>query len=159
MKIYLDFETRSEVDITKSGAWVYATHPSTDILCMAFAIDDGTIIVASKDDLKNHLIDIRFQSDTLFISHYSMFEYYIWNEILAKRYGYPRIPQRQWRCTAAKVAVLALTRSLDKAAEALGMEVRKDMEGKSLMLKMCKPRKPTKAEKLAGVNSVLWHES
>ncbi len=158
MKIYLDFETRSEVDIKKSGAWVYATHPSTDVLCVAYATDDEEINVAYKEN-GGFNIDISFDSGTLFISHYSMFEYYIWNEILAKRYGFPRIPQRQWRCTAAKVAVLALPRSLDKAAEALDMEVKKDLEGKKLMLKMCKPRKPTKAEKLSGVDTVLWHET
>lgn len=185
MKVRLDFETRSEVDIKKTGAWVYASHPSTEINCMSYAIGDGEIQVIFLD----HLISLktRYEEPTIaenklgewtqiptdlakalkekaiFEAHYSMFEYYIWHEILVKRFGFPNIPKRQWRCTAAKVAVLALPRSLDKAAEALDIEVRKDMEGKRLMLKMCKPRKSTKEEKerdkLLGEHPVRWHET
>ncbi len=165
MKIRLDFETRSEVDIKKTGAWVYAIHPSTEINCMAYAVDDDDIQIISKKDLKTfaNRMSCLFVKDAIFEAHYSMFEYYIWHEILVKRYGFPKIPARQWRCTAAKVAVLALPRSLDKAAEALDVEVRKDLEGKRLMLKMCKPRKPTKEERerddLLNEHPVRWHET
>lgn len=41
--IFLDFETRSRADITKTGAWRYSQDPSTDVLCMAYAIDDGPV--------------------------------------------------------------------------------------------------------------------
>lgn len=35
---FLDYETYSEADIKKVGAYEYAAHPSTDILCAAFAV-------------------------------------------------------------------------------------------------------------------------
>ena len=38
--IHIDFETYSEADLKSAGAYVYAAHPSTDILCMAWAIGD-----------------------------------------------------------------------------------------------------------------------
>lgn len=41
--IYIDFETRSRVDIRKTGAWRYSQDPSTDVLCMAYAIGDGPV--------------------------------------------------------------------------------------------------------------------
>lgn len=41
--LHLDFESYSEADLIASGAYVYAAHPSTDILCMAWAIDDGPV--------------------------------------------------------------------------------------------------------------------
>ncbi len=152
MKIHLDFETRSEVDIRSSGAWVYATHPSTEVLCMAYAKDDGEVEIATKANLELGLT-FSFPSNAIFVAHYAMFEYYIWHEILVKRFGYPKIPQSQWRCTASKAAVLALPRGLDGAAGALELDFRKDMNGKKVMLKMCKPRKPTKNDKSK------WHES
>ncbi len=155
MKIHLDFETRSEVDIRKSGAWVYATHPSTEVLCMAYAVGDGEVEIVSKGEMpifKNRMSNL-FVKGSIFVAHYAMFEYYIWHEILVKRFGYPKIPQSQWRCTASKAAVLALPRGLDGAAGALELDFRKDMEGKKVMLKMCKPRKPTKNDKSK------WHET
>ena len=36
-----DIETRSTVNLTLCGAWNYAAHPSTSILCMYLAVDDG----------------------------------------------------------------------------------------------------------------------
>ena len=40
MIISLDFETYSECDIRSSGAFAYADHPSTEVLCLAWAVDD-----------------------------------------------------------------------------------------------------------------------
>ena len=39
-KISLDFETFSECDIKKAGAWVYSKDKSTRVICMAYAVDD-----------------------------------------------------------------------------------------------------------------------
>ena len=36
--ITLDFETRSEADLTRVGAVAYAEHPSTEIICMAWVL-------------------------------------------------------------------------------------------------------------------------
>ena len=36
-----DLETRSTANLTLCGAWNYAAHPSTSILCMYLAVDDG----------------------------------------------------------------------------------------------------------------------
>ena len=38
--IYLDFETRSEADLTKVGAVAYAQHPSTEVIVACYARDD-----------------------------------------------------------------------------------------------------------------------
>jgi hypothetical protein len=36
-----DIETRSTVNLTLCGAWSYAAHPSTSVLCLYIAVDDG----------------------------------------------------------------------------------------------------------------------
>lgn len=40
-KIYLDFEARSRTDITQVGAWNYSQDPSTEVLCLCYAVDDA----------------------------------------------------------------------------------------------------------------------
>ena len=41
--LFHDYETFSSLDIKKVGAYTYATHPSTQILMAAWALDDGTV--------------------------------------------------------------------------------------------------------------------
>ncbi len=158
MKIHLDFETRSELDIRKVGAWVYSRHPSTEVLCMAYAEGEGEVKLLTKEaiGLGNPFF---VEGDTLIVAHNAMFEYMIWHNILVKRHGYPVIPKNMWRCTAAKASALALPRGLENCAIALQLKHIKDKEGYATMLKMCKPRKPTKAEKEKGITHTLWHES
>jgi len=43
MRATVDFETKSESDLPKCGAWAYSEHPSTDIICVGYAIDDGEV--------------------------------------------------------------------------------------------------------------------
>ena len=38
---FVDFETRSRVDLKRQGLDVYAHHPSTEIICMAWEIEGG----------------------------------------------------------------------------------------------------------------------
>ncbi|KKL67041.1 hypothetical protein LCGC14_2138960, partial [marine sediment metagenome] len=58
-----------------------------------------------------------------------------------------------WRCTAAKASASALPRALENCAKALNLPIKKDIAGRAVMLKMCKPRKLTKD------NSAKWHET
>jgi len=142
MILTIDFETRSRVDLKKVGAYVYAAHPSTEILCLAYKIDSNTPEVLTPkrpsyltDDLKicgylNHVDVIQ--------AHNMNFERCIWREIMVKRYGFPDLPLAKLECTAAKCSYFALPRSLEKACEVLDLP-RKDLTGHCLMLKMCKP--------------------
>ena len=43
MTVILDFETRSEADLKKVGAWAYSEHPSTEVICACWALDDELI--------------------------------------------------------------------------------------------------------------------
>jgi DNA polymerase len=47
----LDFETRSRLNLKKVGAWRYAADESTDVLCAAYALDDGPVMVWLPDDV------------------------------------------------------------------------------------------------------------
>src|SRR5690349_14790601 len=96
---HLDFETRSTVDIKKTGSYVYAQHPSTEPHCLAYAFDDGPVLLWKRGepippDLENHIV-----FGGLVVGHNSAFERQIFNFIMGPRYGWPVPDVTQWRCT------------------------------------------------------------
>ncbi len=143
IRLYLDFETRSKIDIWSSGGWVYAADPSTSILCAAHAIDNERVGLTTKDQILFRqlalLTDYARNPNVLFISHNAFFERAIWINIMVKQYGMPHIPITRWRCTAAKACSYGLPKSLEKSTDALGIANRKSKEGRQIMLRMCKP--------------------
>jgi DNA polymerase len=77
-------------------------------------------------------------------AHNAFFERAIWRNIMVPRLRWEDIQDKQWRCSAAKAATCSIPRALDKAGDALGLEVQKDTDGHRVMLKLAKPRKPSK---------------
>lgn len=145
MKLFIDFETRSEADIKDCGADAYAAHPSTEVLCMGFAFDEEPAQIWTPRcempwDVLMQVSPEHAAGDTCFIAHNAPFEIAIWNEVCAKRYGFPRVQADQWLCTMAMAYAMALPGSLEKAAAALGIADGKDMAGHRLMLQLSQPR-------------------
>lgn len=151
--VHIDFETRSRVDLQKKGAYNYASDPSTQIMCCAFAISKeeprlctGRGFPAFPQYIEGlePLAELAKEKDTVFYAHNASFEMWIWQHILVKRFGFPEIPLERWFCTMAMAYMFNLPGSLKGAADALGLPVRKDMDGAKALQKLCKPRKPTK---------------
>lgn len=143
--IYIDFETRSEVDIKKSGAWVYSLHPSTEILCLAVKYRDNSDPAIVYTDIEKmtrqtSLLWQAIEEGAKVEAHNAFFEKAIWHNIMVKRYGWPEIKPEQWRCSASVAAYHALPRSLGGAGKILGLSTIKDDEGKRVMLQLSKPR-------------------
>jgi len=145
-KVHLDFESRSRVDIWVSGAYVYASDPSTEIMCLAYAVDNGPvklvrwndILMAELSDPFEELRELAGAEDTLFYAHNALFEQLIWEHKL-RAFGLPRLPINRWRCTAAKALSHGLPKALKDVAAALKTGEQKDMGGRAVMLKVCKP--------------------
>lgn len=146
--IFLDFETRSRLPLREHGVSRYARHESTEVLCMAYKIDDDETRLWWP--LEGHGCPFDPAGQRLF-AHNATFERYIWQYVCRPKYGWPPVCGTQWYCTAAHCAEYALPRSLEGAGNALGLATRKDKEGHRLMLKLCKPRRPSKN------NSAEWH--
>lgn len=152
--IHIDFETRSKVDLKKSGAWRYAEDPSTNVLCMAYQHENGEVNLwtPQTDYLFNTQENfLAWSTDQIFIAHNAGFERAIYENILVKRYGFPELSGGQWRCSAAKAAAHAIPRALSDACGALALPMQKDSAGRATMMKLAKPRKPTKE------NKAEWH--
>ena len=137
-KIYLDFESRSRVDIWQVGAYAYSIHPSTEVLCLAYAIDNAPVEILRKEDL-GLVSPFEISKKEIFYSFNALFEQCIWNNIMAKKWGWPRIPIRQWRCIMAKSLASAYPQSLANACNAIDSPYKKSVTGHTLMLKMSKP--------------------
>lgn len=161
----IDFETRSCCDLKKSGSWRYSLDPTTEVLCLVWRLphwDEGDtalwypafphlgITEACADD-DRRLVELFewIEDGGLVEAHNAWFERGIWTNILVPRYGFLPIQQHQWRCSAAKAATHALPRKLEGATAALHLSIEKDMAGHDLMVKMCKPRKALKKERVA----------
>jgi DNA polymerase len=162
----LDFETRGTVDLIKAGAWRYAEDQNTDVICLAVKTNDEKPRVWAPDwvgeSIDSVAIEGQDQIDFLMIESFSLkevidsadiieahnmgFERAMWFHHMHKKYGFDDLPLGKCRCSAAKAAMHAIPRSLDTAVKALGLPISKDMEGRKLMMKMCKPRNLLKAE-------------
>jgi DNA polymerase len=146
--IYLDFETKSAADIGKCGADLYAKHPSTDILCMAFAFDDEPVEIWTPDQGSplDLILNVAAEPNQLgsaahlFVAHNAPFELAIWNTVGVKRYGFPPLLPQQVVCTMAMAYAMALPAKLEKLAPALGIQDGKDMKGHRLMLQLSQPK-------------------
>ena len=151
MRLSLDFETRSVVDLRTAGVYVYAEHPDTDIWCLAWAVDDEDVEVWLPGQMIPAQMLWAIHEGAEMRAWNAQFERTIWRHILAPRYGFPEVPLPQWRCTAAEAAAMALPRGLADAATVTGVPAQKDMEGHRLMMRMCRPRSK-KGQKLVWWN-------
>ena len=144
---FIDFETYSEGPIQTLGASGYASHSTTEVLCLAIKITGGQATLwLPGSAMPAELKDIVYDGGELH-AHNAYFERMIWKHVMVVQHGWPEVKLSQWHCTAARCAALALPRGLDKAATALGLTEKKDKVGHRLMLKYCKPRKPSKHNK------------
>jgi DNA polymerase len=179
----IDFETRSEVDIMKQGAWVYSQHPSTEVLCLGIrlphwpearlwcpTIKTSWGQIDERDPEARAELLLWIAGGGLVEAHNAFFERSVWTNVCVARLGWPAVPEAQWRCSAAKACMYSLPRALGTACAALDLPVQKDGEGRKAMLKLCKPRKARKAEELEALaeweldlgdhpqDRVWWHD-
>lgn len=159
-KLIIDFETRSRCELKTRGVYVYAEDPSTDIICMAAKWNDEDpvlwisppfLTVLNPDGRTegrayglplinaDRMLQLIAKADEIH-AHNAQFERVMWQYVMTGKYGYPAIPMKKWRCTAAKAAYFALPRALGMACEALHLPQQKDQIGYRTMLKLCKPR-------------------
>lgn len=141
MTVSVDFETRSTIDLRRTGVYKYAQDKNTDVWCMAYAFDDEDPLVWTPGQpIDQKLVD-HIESKGELRAWNANFERTIWNEILVTRYGWPKTTVEQWVCTASEARAMALPGSLEMAAQVLGVQQQKDKEGANLMLRMARPRR------------------
>ena len=131
MKIFFDYETKSFCDLPASGGFRYSQHPSTDIICMAYAIDDGAV----RHWLPGEKVPKEFLKADSFIARNVFFEYAITVNVAIPKYGFPERMKDTtlYECTAALSRMHGLPASLEPSADYLNKTFKKLPDGKRLI--------------------------
>lgn len=143
--LYLDFETFSEADLKKVGAYAYAEHPTTEVLICTYAFDDEPVRVWDCTDGSDMPGDlhralrrlVKPNSRIKMVWHNgSMFD----RLIMKHCWGFD-IPVSNTIDTMIWAFRHALPGSLDALCEVLGVSAdnAKDKRGKALIQRFSKP--------------------
>lgn len=143
--LYLDFETYSDLDLTKVGSYAYAEHPSTEVLICTYAFDDEPVQVWDCTDGSDMPGDlhralrrlVKPNSRIKMVWHNgSMFD----RLIMKHCWGFD-IPVSNTIDTMIWAFRHALPGSLDALCEVLGVSAdnAKDKRGKALIKRFSKP--------------------
>lgn len=150
----LDYETFSERSIKHVGAFEYANHPSTEVLCAAWAT--GTFEELKTRRAKSWYPSMRgggfaeflqtlMDPSVILVAHNALFDRFITKytfavkDMYSKRESLQAIPIKRWVCTAALASARALPRSLEGSVDALQLPMKKNKDGKRLVRKFSQP--------------------
>jgi DNA polymerase len=125
------------------GAEVYAMHPSTRVLWLAYGPERTLWKPGDPDptDLWEHV-----SGGGLVGAWNSAFEYWVWRCCLHQRLGWPELPLHQLRDTMPRSRAFGYPGGLGDAAKVIGVDAQKDTRGKALIAKFSGPRSPTKKD-------------
>ncbi len=151
-ELFLDFETRSRLDLRRVGAHRYAEDPSTEVMMAAYALSDGPVLAWAPDAVSagTPILHIRparrpvgalvrlIDSETVVVAHNAEFE----RLMLRHKFGLD-LPPSRFRCTAAQAARAGLPRGLEAAAEALGLASWDKRHKDRVIRKLSQPRRST----------------
>lgn len=141
-RVIVDFETYSELDVRDVGAWAYAEHPSTEILCMAHGYPGKPKKIWHPGEPFPEYLIAHVEAGHPIEAHNVAFERAVWYFILHRQMFLP-MPVR-WLDTLAVCAYRSIPLGLDDVGKVLKLAIQKDKRGKYLIQKLCKPQKPTK---------------
>lgn len=126
------------------GTAAYAEHPSTEVIVARYDLKDGQGMQYWRPGMgaPSRLVDHIAAGKELAAFNVT-FEWYIWNLVCARKYGWPAFPLEQAYCDMAKSRRYALPGALGVAAKVIG-GAQKDKKGTNLIQKLSRPHTPTK---------------
>ncbi len=149
--ISIDLETRSSVDIGKSGVYRYAEAEDFAILLFGYAVDGGTVEVidlANGEQIPQEILDALTDDNIIKWAFNANFERVCLSRYLSDlgidldpfRDNHPLsaectrfLNSRSWRCTMVWSAYMGLPLSLASVGRVLGLGEQKMTEGKALI--------------------------
>jgi DNA polymerase len=143
--LHIDFETKSDVDLKKSGAYVYAMHPSTDVLLASYALNDDPVNLwdATISDIPEDLHGMLNDPDIIILAANAQFERLILKHVLE----YDYLSYERFRCTLVLSSALSFTGGLARVLAQAEVPYTKQADGQSLINLFCKPPHASPIEK------------
>ncbi len=126
--LWLDFETRSRVDLTVAGAYNYAQDMSTEVLCMSYAFDDEDVRTWTPGQSFPQKVSAAILSGVQIRAHNAAFERLIFWYVLQINFDL-----EQFYCTAAQARANCAPGSLEDVGRFAGAGMRKDHRGAQLI--------------------------
>ena len=125
MILWIDFETRSRVDLGAKGVYNYAQDMSTEVLCMSYAFDDGEVVTwlpgqPFPDEVSRHKGPI--------YAHNAAFERLIFWYVLQVNFKL-----EQFVCTATQARANCAPGSLEDVGRFASASMKKDHRGAQLI--------------------------
>lgn len=130
--IWIDIETRSQCDLVVYGLMNYATDPTTEVICVSWAVgaaDVQTWFADSGEPFPAELIQHR----GIFYAHNAQFERLLFDFVIGPDYDFRPPALEQWRCSAARAMAHGLPGALADVCRALDLPLQKQTEGKRLL--------------------------
>jgi hypothetical protein len=139
---FWDIETRSVVSLRDCGAYIYAIDPTTQVLCLVYAIDEAEPqLWLPTDPPPSVFLEIEANpGEWRLVAHNYDFERAILDNILIPWHGFRPIPLEVQRCTQRLALANAYPAELDLLALALGLPYRKDPAARKAMLAVSRPK-------------------
>lgn len=136
---HLDYETYSEVDLTKVGLVNYVNHPSTRIELASWAIDHGDVKtwdVWETPEPPEELCELLRDPSVFWKAFNAPFE----KTVTEALWGI-EVPYTRWECVMIHSYMLGFSGTLGMVGEQIGLpfDKQKLKNGRELVLKFCKP--------------------
>lgn len=149
----LDYETRSEVDLKKSGLDLYVNDRSTKAMLASYSINGGRTQLWDYNDsssLPSELKDALTDPHVIKWAFNAQFERLITERVLKLNTGHD-----SWRCTMVYAYLLSFSGTLGEIGAQVGLaeELAKVADGKRLIKLFCGPQKVTKS------NQYRWRDA
>ena len=135
--LYLDFETYSEAKLKETGAYRYMRDPSTQVILIAFAVDDGPVQVV--DDVFA-LVNAEFRQELnrcdRIVAFNAQFERLVLQHLL-----HADLPQDLFHCAMVRSWQFGFSGSLEDVGKQMHLPtaLSKMEEGWRLVYKFCQP--------------------
>jgi DNA polymerase len=140
----IDIETRSSVNIAKSGAYKYAQSEDFEILMFSYKLNDlpvQLVDLKQGEEIPPYIVGLLDDENCIKHAYNAAFEWYCLNQA-----GY-KTNISQWRCTMMHATYLGLPAGLGMTGNALGIaeDKKKLTTGNRLIQYFSVPCKPTKS--------------
>lgn len=143
MTLHLDLETCSTVDLRRTGVHRYAEDPNTHVICACYRLTRSPAgrvgVWQPGHDVPDEIMEAISNGERI-AAWNAQFEATLWEHVLAPRHGWPMPPFDQFECSMARAMYWGLPAALGDAGEALDLQITKDRQAHSLMMRMARPR-------------------
>lgn len=137
--LWLDYESRSACDLKSAGVYNYAKHPTTEMLCAAYAFNDEDFALWWRNEPMPQRIRDHFAANRQIRAHNEEFDRLLTWHVVCPKYSAPIPALESWYCTAAQARANCAPGSLEDVGRFAGTNMRKDHRGAALVRACCIP--------------------